>query len=60
MVTGLTTFDAERKMLLDAGYGDPAIEYYLGKKGRTAQAMRTILSCASAKQQKRVILEIVE
>ena len=32
----------------------------IGKKGRTAQAMRTILSCASAKQQKRVILEIVE
>ncbi|RLC22712.1 MAG: RNA-binding protein, partial [Deltaproteobacteria bacterium] len=30
------------------------------KKGRTAQAMRTILSCASAKEQKRVILEIVE
>jgi len=32
----------------------------IGKKGRTAQAMRTILSCASAKEQKRVILEIVE
>jgi len=32
----------------------------IGKKGRTAQAMRTILSCASAKEQKRAILEIVE
>jgi len=32
----------------------------IGKKGRTAQAMRTILSCASAKIQKRSILEIVE
>ncbi|MDA3916120.1 MAG: KH domain-containing protein [Deltaproteobacteria bacterium] len=32
----------------------------IGKKGRTAQAMRTILSCASAKIQKRAILEIVE
>ena len=31
-----------------------------GKKGRTAQAMRTILSCASAKENKRTILEIVE
>ena len=32
----------------------------IGKKGRTAQALRTILSCASAKTQKRAILEIVE
>jgi len=32
----------------------------IGKKGRTAQAMRTILSCASAKEQKRAVLEIVE
>jgi predicted RNA-binding protein YlqC (UPF0109 family) len=32
----------------------------IGKKGRTAQAMRTLLSCASAKDQKRAILEIVE
>jgi hypothetical protein len=32
----------------------------IGKKGKTAQAMRTILSCVSAKDQKRVILEIVE
>jgi predicted RNA-binding protein YlqC (UPF0109 family) len=32
----------------------------IGKKGRTAQAMRTILSCASAKIKQRAILEIVE
>ena len=33
----------------------------IGKKGRTAQAIRTILSCASAKdKKKRVLLEIVE
>ncbi len=32
----------------------------IGKKGKTAQAMRTILSCASAKTRKRAILEIVE
>jgi len=28
----LTTADAERKMLLDAGYGNRAIDYYLEKK----------------------------
>ena len=32
----------------------------IGKKGRTAEAMRTILSCVSSKEQKRAILEIVE
>lgn len=32
----------------------------IGKQGRTARAMRTILSAASAKQRKRAVLEIVE
>ncbi len=32
----------------------------IGKQGRTARAMRTILSAASAKAQKRTVLEIVE
>ena len=32
MVTEITTMDAERKMLSDAGYADPAINYYLEKK----------------------------
>ncbi len=32
----------------------------IGKKGRTAQAMRTILSAASTKIRKRTVLEIIE
>jgi len=32
----------------------------IGKQGRTAQAMRTILGAASGKTRKRYILEIVE
>ncbi|MGD8836546.1 MAG: KH domain-containing protein [Desulfobacteraceae bacterium] len=32
----------------------------IGKQGRNAQAMRTILSAVSAKIKKRVVLEIVE
>ncbi len=31
-----------------------------GKQGRTARAMRTILSAASAKVKKRTVLEILE
>ena len=32
----------------------------IGKQGRTARAIRTILRAASAKQRKRAVLEIVE
>ena len=32
----------------------------IGKQGRTARAMRTILSAASAKVRKRSVLEIIE
>ncbi|MGD8261844.1 MAG: KH domain-containing protein [Desulfobacterales bacterium] len=32
----------------------------IGKQGRTAQAIRTILSAASGKIKKRIVLEILE
>ncbi|PID40228.1 MAG: RNA-binding protein [Proteobacteria bacterium] len=32
----------------------------IGKQGRTARAMRTLLSAASAKNRKRTVLEIIE
>ncbi len=32
----------------------------IGKQGRTAKAMRTILSAASTKMRKRAMLEIIE
>ena len=32
----------------------------IGKQGRTAKAMRTVLAAASAKIKKRTVLEIVE
>jgi predicted RNA-binding protein YlqC (UPF0109 family) len=32
----------------------------IGKQGRTAQAIRTILNAASAKAKKRTIMEIIE
>ncbi len=32
----------------------------IGKEGRNAQALRTIMSAASAKNHKRAVLEIVE
>jgi predicted RNA-binding protein YlqC (UPF0109 family) len=32
----------------------------IGKRGRNAQAIRTIISSAAAKQKKRIVLEIIE
>lgn len=32
----------------------------IGKQGRTARALRTVLSAASAKVKKRAVLEIIE
>ena len=32
----------------------------IGKQGRTARSLRTILGAASAKERRRVVLEIVE
>jgi uncharacterized protein len=32
----------------------------IGKKGKTAQAMRTLISAVAARQNKRAILEIVD
>lgn len=32
----------------------------IGKQGRTARAMRTILSAASTRSKKRIVLDIVE
>jgi predicted RNA-binding protein YlqC (UPF0109 family) len=32
----------------------------IGKQGRTAQAMRTILGAVSSKEKKRTVLEIIE
>ncbi len=32
----------------------------IGKQGRTAKAMRTLLSAASTKMRKRAVLEIIE
>ncbi len=32
----------------------------IGKQGRTVRAIRTLLGAAGAKQQKRIVLEIIE
>jgi predicted RNA-binding protein YlqC (UPF0109 family) len=50
----------QQTLVLELSVAKEDIGKVIGKKGRTAQAIRTILSCAAAKTQKRAILEIVE
>jgi len=51
---------ANQTLILELRVAKEDLGKVIGKKGRSAQAMRTVLSCASAKEQKRAVLEIVE
>ena len=47
-------------IILEVRVAKTDIGKIIGKRGRTAQAIRTILSAASGKSRKRYIFEIVE
>ncbi len=51
---------AQQTLILELRVAKEDLGKVIGKKGRTAEAMRTILSCASARGQRKSILEIVE
>ena len=50
----------QQSLILELKVAKEDLGKIIGKKGKTAQAIRTILSCASAKEKRRTILEIVE
>ena len=52
--------NSQQTQILELRVAKEDLGKVIGKKGKTAQAMRAILSCACAKEQKRVLLEIVE
>lgn len=56
----VTSIKSEQTLVLELRVAKEDLGKVIGKKGKTAQAMRTVLSCASAKNKKRTILEIVE
>jgi predicted RNA-binding protein YlqC (UPF0109 family) len=47
-------------MVLELHVAKPDIGKVIGRQGRTAHALRTIINAASAKQKKRAVLEIIE
>lgn len=56
----VNTFQGDHTMVLELRVAKDDIGKIIGKQGRTAQAMRTILAAVSAKIKKRTVLEIVE
>ena len=56
----VTEIVGERTSVLELKVAKEDLGKIIGKQGRTARALRTILAAASAKINKRVVLEIVE
>lgn len=52
--------EGDRSCVLELSVAKEDLGKVIGKDGRTARAIRTILSAASAKIRKRAILEIIE
>lgn len=52
--------NSEHNTILELKVDSEDLGKVIGKQGRTARAMRTILAAASTKLQKRSVLEIVE
>jgi predicted RNA-binding protein YlqC (UPF0109 family) len=56
----VTEVKGDQATVLELRVAKEDIGKVIGKQGRTAKAMRTVLSAASAKIKKRTVLEIVE
>jgi hypothetical protein len=55
-----TEIEGDHTNVLELSVAKSDMGKVIGRKGRTAQAIRTILSAASGKARKRFVLEIVE
>jgi predicted RNA-binding protein YlqC (UPF0109 family) len=56
----VTEVEGERTSVLELKVAKDDLGKIIGKQGRTARAIRTILAAASAKINKRIVLEIME
>jgi predicted RNA-binding protein YlqC (UPF0109 family) len=56
----VTEIEGERTSVIELSVAKEDLGKVIGKQGRTARAMRTILSAASTKNNKRSVLEIIE
>ena len=56
----VNVIEGEKSTILELKVAQEDIGKVIGKKGRNVQAIRTILSAASAKIKKHTVLEILE
>ena len=56
----VTEIEGEQTSVIELRVAKEDLGKIIGKQGRTARAMRTILGAASAKMRKRSVLEILE
>ena len=59
-LVSVTEIDGMQTSILELKVSKSDIGKVIGKKGRTATALRTILSAVSAKTKKRAVLEIMD
>jgi uncharacterized protein len=56
----VTAVSGEKTSVYELRVGDGDLGKVIGKHGRTIRAIRTLLSAASTKENKRAVLEILE
>jgi predicted RNA-binding protein YlqC (UPF0109 family) len=56
----VSEIEGERTSVIELAVAKEDLGKVIGKQGRTARAMRTLLTAASTKLHKRAVLEIVE
>ena len=56
----VTEVEGERISIIELSVAEEDMGKIIGKQGKTASAIRTILNAASMKQKKRTILEIIK
>jgi hypothetical protein len=56
----VTEIEGEQTAVLELKVAKEDLGKVIGKQGRTARAMRTLLGAASAKVKRRAVLEIIE
>jgi predicted RNA-binding protein YlqC (UPF0109 family) len=59
-LVSVTEIDGKHSSILELRVSKADIGKVIGKKGRTADALRTIANAASAKLKKRTVLEIMD
>lgn len=56
----VTEVEGEKTLILELTVAPDDLGKVIGKEGRTARALRTLLSATSAKSSRRAVLEILE